>query len=152
MSNKLLVNYISQLYERVHHQPIDDLTRKIILQIIVDNGLGEHCPDWLLELFKAIVEDSEFANRNLSFKQYQDRNYDVTNFFSELSITANFPIFDDGEYRVIAFDALGRSVCFDFEAYQGGVDVRLMRWPKGTGPHFDRWPLGHRLHLQTVTE
>jgi len=131
-------NCIIQLYQQLFGYKPDASVSREIAEIIADNGLDSHCPDWLLELFSAVIEDRNYKNRNIKFEELNSKHYDVSNFLAELNIVANIPMKDDGEYCVISLDSMGRSICLDKETTDGGVAIRVMRWPKKSGPHWDR--------------
>lgn len=127
------------LAARLHGCPPDATLAAGLEVIAAEDGLSE-APDWLTELLLALAEDGSFANRNLTVEQFYDRSYDITDFFASLAPALGFDRMHDGEYMVLSFEPLGASVCFDFEALGGGVDLRIMRWPAGPWPHWERWP------------
>jgi len=133
---------LNALYERLHgHQPEAALSAQL-MEITYEDGLLDSAPDWLAELLTALAADRPFTDRTLTVEQFYDRRYDVTDLFASLAPALGFDRMHDGEYMVLSFEALGASVCFDFEALGGGVGLRLMRWPTGPWPHWERWPPG----------
>jgi len=140
--NQTISDLMRKLYERLHGQAPDESAAEQLDLIAYDDGLLDSAPYWLVELLTALAENGAFADRTLTSEQFFDRRYAVTDFFLNLGPVLGFDRLHEGEYMVLSFEPLGISVCFDFEAH-GGIGVRLMRWPEGGWPHFDRWPAGH---------
>jgi hypothetical protein len=133
---------LSALHQRLHGRPPDATLADRLEEIAYEDGLLDSAPYWLAELLASLAEDAPFSDRKLSVEQFYDRRYDVTDFFASLAPALSFDRMHDGEYMVLSFEPLGVSVCFDFEALGGGVDLRFMRWPSGPWPHWERWPPG----------
>jgi hypothetical protein len=144
--SQTIPHLLRALYQRLHGQPPDESTAKQLDLIAYEDGLRDSAPDWLVVLLAALAENGSFADRTLTSEQFLDRRYALSDFFLNVAPVLGIDHMDDGEYLVLSLEPLGISVCLDFETVTGGVDVRLMRWPEGPWPHFERWPVGHPLY------
>ncbi len=133
---------LDALYRRLHGRPPDAAAVARLEEIARADGLGDRGPDWLAELLEALAQGRPFADRTLGGEQFFSRDHDITDFFACLAPALGFERRHSGEYLVLSFEPLGASVCFDFETASGEVDLRLMRWPAGPWPHWERWPPG----------
>jgi hypothetical protein len=133
---------LNALYQRLHGRPPDAALAERLEEIAYEDGLHERAPDWLTELLSALAEDRPFADRTLDGDAFFSRDYDITDFFASLAPALGLDRVHYGEYMVLSSEPIGASVCFDFESLTGGVDLRLMRWPSGPWPHWERWPPG----------
>lgn len=138
MAATSLYHSIVKIYETMSGKQPDENIGETINLLMADNGIGQYCPHWFNELFESVAQSKNFENRNITFECFFKNNIDINNFLAELCEEIAIPRVNEGEYSVISFDKLGVSICFDFEARSGGVDIRYMRWPPETGTHFDR--------------
>lgn len=140
MTHGPALDLVHRIYERLHGRPPDRRTAAGIRDVLEGNGVIERSPGWFLELLSAIANDAVFADRHICEDQIGDPPFHLADVIVGLAEEAEIPLYADGEYFVLAFEPLDLSVCFDRMGQQPGLEVRFMRWPKGSGPRFDRWP------------